>query len=260
MFPETFTLLQSEGHLMQHCFKSALGGLKTAPDGQPGPFYAAFFNYAIGLERLLKMLVLLDNWHRERDFPTDKQLRQYGGKSGHNVKMLYDSVLPLFKAYGVHWQNSWDLDDIDEDFLEFLADFANGSRYFNLDMLVGAPRQTANNPIYRWQRLFYSAYERDHSNPEPATSRPDVPEDMMDTSELTCHHIRIVNASRHICCRLVRLLVPLRELLIAMCEHIRNDDFVEEGPDADPSVPQMDEFLEFVTGDKAVILKDEDWP
>jgi hypothetical protein len=41
---------------MKHCFKSSLSGLRTASSAQPGPFYAAFFNYAIGLERRLKIL------------------------------------------------------------------------------------------------------------------------------------------------------------------------------------------------------------
>ncbi len=38
MFPENFTLLQSEGYLMQHCFKSSLSGLRTATNAQPAPF------------------------------------------------------------------------------------------------------------------------------------------------------------------------------------------------------------------------------
>jgi hypothetical protein len=55
MFPDTFTL-QNEGFLMQGCLKASFSGLLAAPNAQPGPFYAAFFNYAIGLERRLKIL------------------------------------------------------------------------------------------------------------------------------------------------------------------------------------------------------------
>jgi hypothetical protein len=245
---------------MQHCFKSALKGLRTAPNAQPGPFYAAFFNYSIGLERLLKILLMVDNWHRERKFPTDKQLRDYGGKSGHNVRMLHHSVLPLFRQYGVQWQTTWDLDDINKGFLEFLADFANGSRYFNLDNLVGAAKQHAENPIYRWQRLFHRAYQKDYPKPEPIKSKPDIPEDLMSDSEQICHHVVMAAVSPYVCCRLVLLLVPLQELLIAICDHIREDDFATDGPGGDPSVPQMDEFLEFVTADKSIIFKDEHWP
>ncbi len=57
MFPPTFTLLQNEDYLLQVCFKSSLCGLRSAPSGEPGPFCFAFFNYAIGLERLLKVIL-----------------------------------------------------------------------------------------------------------------------------------------------------------------------------------------------------------
>jgi hypothetical protein len=50
MQPNSYLLLQNEGALMQGCFKSALTGLRAATSGERGPFYAGFFNYAIGLE------------------------------------------------------------------------------------------------------------------------------------------------------------------------------------------------------------------
>jgi hypothetical protein len=172
MFPETFTLLQNEGYLMQGCFKSSLSGLLQAQSAQPGPFYSAFFNYAIGLERLLKVLLMLDRWHADREFPENSELKKFGGKSGHNLAILHQSVLTLFPKYHVEWQKTWDLDQINKDLLDFLADFANGSRYFNLDQLGGSTNQHAENPIYRWQRLFYRAYAQDHPNAEPRMRCP----------------------------------------------------------------------------------------
>ena len=67
MTPTPFLLLQNEGYLMQGCFKSSLKNLRQAQNGERGQFYSACFNYAIGLERLLKVLLLLDHWHRERN-------------------------------------------------------------------------------------------------------------------------------------------------------------------------------------------------
>ena len=40
---------------MQGCFKSSLTTLRNGSSAERGPFYVAFFNYAIGLERLLKL-------------------------------------------------------------------------------------------------------------------------------------------------------------------------------------------------------------
>ncbi len=255
MFPDTFTLLQNEGFLMQGCLKAGLSGLLAAPNAQPGPFYAAFFNYAIGLERLLKIILLLDKWHRERKFPTNDELKA----KGHNVGKLYQEVRPLFQQYGVPWEATYGPDKINSDLLAFVADFANGSRYYNLNSLADGTTQDAKNPIYRWQRLFYQTYEQDYPNAEPIKSKPDVPEDAMSMSELTGHHVIMAATRPHICWRLVHLLVPLQQLLIAICEQVHKDDFAQCGPDPDSSVPNLEEFLDFVCSDKTA-LESEGWP
>jgi len=89
MFPETFTLLQNEGYLMQGCLKASLNGILAGTNAQPGPLYAAFFNYAIEMERLLKILLLLDRWHLERQFLTNDELKA----KGHTLQNLHQDVL-----------------------------------------------------------------------------------------------------------------------------------------------------------------------
>ena len=42
--------------------------------------------------------------------------------------------------------------------------------------------------------------------------------------------------------------------------NVHQDDLRVGGEDTDPSVPYMEEFLEFVCEDKNIILKAEDWP
>lgn len=244
---------------MQGCFKTSLRALRHAPSGEPGPFYSAFFNYAIGLERLLKVILMLDHWHDERKFPNNDRLKKYGGKSGHNVAMLHESMLPLFPKYHLERNNKWELDAINKDILNFLADFANGSRYFNLDQLAGSSNH-GENPIYRWQRFFYRAYAHDHPKADPIITKPDVSEDAMSTSELTSHHVIMMAARPHICWRLVQLLIPLQSLLIAIREQVHNDDVAIGIANPDPSVPFMEEFLDFVCEDKTIVLESEDWP
>ena len=52
----------------------------------------------------------------------------------------------------------------------------------------------------------------------------------------------------------------MQELLFAIGEQVFKDDLAKDGPDAEPSVPHTDEFLEFVTADKSIILNYEGWP
>ncbi len=154
---------------------------------------------------------MLDRWRDKRKFPDNSELKKYGGKSGHNVAMLHESVLPLFPKYNVERSNAWELDSINKDLLTFLADFANGSRSFNLDQLAGSSNH-GENPIYRWQRLFYRAYAHDHPKAETIITKPDVPEDTMSTSELARHHVIMMATRPHICWRLIQRLFPQQSL------------------------------------------------
>jgi len=242
---------------MQGCFKSSLSGLRKVSNAQPGPFYAAFFNYAIGLERLLKILLLLDKWHCERRFLTDDELKA----KGHNIEKLYNDARALFPQYGIVWEDAYEPDSINRDILTFLAGFANGSRYYNLTALAGAAPTNEMDPIYRWQRLFYRIYKQDFPGAGPIVTSPDAPEDSMSNSDLARHHVIIAAASPHMCCRLVQILIPVQELLIAISQKVREDDVKNGGEFAEPSIPpNLEEFLDFVCGDKTSILKSEDWP
>lgn len=243
---------------MQGCFKSSLRILRQAETGERGQFYSACFNYAIGLERLLKILLLLDHWHRGREFPDFETLKQYGGKSGHNLEKLYESARNLFPSYEVEWKPEYEPDSINRDLLTFLSDFANGSRYFNLDSLTG-PTQY-KDPIQRWEGLLYRVHAEDVRNEKQTPGKPYPNPERMETPKLAAHHVRLILAARQITWRLVQLLLPLFELLIATREQVHKDDLRIGGEEADPSVPYMEEFLDFVCGDKTVILESEDWP
>jgi hypothetical protein len=260
---DTYTLLQNEAFLIDGCFKASLSGILSRTNAKPGPLYAAFFHYAIGLERLLKVLLILDSWHDERKFPDNAKLKEYGGSSGHDLVMLHEYINTLFSKYYVDRKSKSELDAINTELLKFLADFANGSRYYNLDSLAKGTAKAEKNPIYRWQRLFYQIYQQDHPNPEPIESMPDMPEDDMTRSQLTGHHIIFAVTCPHVCWRMVQLLDPLKKLLIVLQRHVWKDDLAKDGPNAGTSVPFMDDFLEFVCSDKEtfqVAIRSEDWP
>jgi len=53
MDSEIYLLLQNEGAVIQGCLKSSLTALRTGSSAERGPFYVCFFNYTVGLERLL---------------------------------------------------------------------------------------------------------------------------------------------------------------------------------------------------------------
>jgi hypothetical protein len=132
VFSRECLLLQNEGALTQGCFRSSPTILRAATTAERGPFYVAFFNYATGLERLLKVILVLDRLHQHGKF---RNVKHYG----HRIQELYQNAKNLLKSYGVEWKSSYELDSIDHRLFSFLSDFANGSRCFNLDALGGTP-------------------------------------------------------------------------------------------------------------------------
>lgn len=90
----------------------------------PGGFYSAFFQLSTGLERLMKIVVILDH-QAKNDLmpPTDKQLRSLG----HSIVDCYTtckSIATIRNQVLKHWFGS---DDLEYKILIFLSDFARGA-------------------------------------------------------------------------------------------------------------------------------------
>lgn len=254
---------------MQSSLKTSLAALRTWRAEDRGAFYVAFFGLITGFERLLKVLILLDHWNRSRKWLTDEELKVYC----HDIGKLYGSVESLFEQYGVARKKHLKLDKIDRKLLMFLTSFARRGRYHNLFMLsesVGAV-----DPLGEWEDLLREIYEKDVPK-EKRLPEPDENEILVDHVEgngcvkLTRKGNAVQTQTEHVydqgkmrlalpemCWRLVKLLAPLKSLLISVHEQIREND---HGTDGELSVPYMDEFLEFVCEDKAAIFESEDWP
>jgi len=270
MWPNSFLLLQNEGALLQGCFKSSLLALRNGSSVQRGLFYVAFFNYAIGLERLIKVILLLDHWHRKRAFLTDTELRKFS----HNLEMLYKSSEDLFGCYDVGRRTDFEADKIDRKLLGFLSEFAKSNRYFNLASLAEAT--TNIDPLTTWEELIREVYENDVSQIKRESNEDQVDAFIENTESRVVHvestslagvpqmyrefcqdHEKFALAMPPMCWRMVKVLVPLFDLLIVIQNGIHEEDH-RKGEDM--SVPQMEEFLDFVCEDKEVVLKGKNWP
>jgi hypothetical protein len=264
----SFQLLQNEGCLMQNCLKSSLAALRKWRIEDRGAFYGAFFGFTIGLERLLKIIILFDSWCRCRKFLTDSELKAYC----HNLQKLHASVNGLFEQYGVPRQDNLEPDEIDKLLLQFLSSFAQRNRYYNLYTLT---KDDATDPLGEWEDLLRNIYEKDIPKdkhlPEPDENC--ILADHIEgnacikfirtgsTLETTTEHnydqMKMALALPEMCWRLVKILAPLQFLLIAIQEKIREKD---ADSDENPTIPYMEEFLEFVCAAKNIMANSEDWP
>ncbi len=265
MYSREFLLLQNEGFLLQGCLRSALVALKESSSAERGPLYVALFNYSIGLERLLKLSLILDHCFVNKGaFPTHAQIRNYG----HNVEALYESALKVLPRYKVEIPKSCLGDDLDTRLIKLIAGFAISGRYFNLDALTGSQKST--DPLPEWQKLLDEIYERDVpplkrlSNEEQIDAQSDslknvtayIPATGFDGEEQSYEeyfsdHGKILLVKPELVWRFARMLVPFKNLLFEMDLLARTGN--AELPE---DFPSMWEFCDFCCEDKAGTLEE----
>lgn len=156
-FSRTFTLLQQEGHLARTSLLSGIDLLLKAnlDERTVGNFYSAFFQLTIGIERILK-LVIITNHMLENSYkpPTDDELRK---KYGHNIKSTYLHALSVRNKWGHGKVKAPATDSIEEKILDFLEKFANKARYYNLRELNNTTAD--RGPLGDWYSICIEVAE-----------------------------------------------------------------------------------------------------
>lgn len=138
-------LLLKEAGLASTCIGQGMTILKKANFVNKWNYYQAFFLLTIGIERLLKIIIVtkyrVDN---NSSFPNNSYLKQLG----HDIKKL----MTIIEEYDLDKNEiEFITDDIQLDIIDFLTKFAKGSRYYNLDALTGSENQ--NDPLSDWKKI-----------------------------------------------------------------------------------------------------------
>jgi hypothetical protein len=113
-----------------------------------GFIYQAFFSLSIGIERLIKTILLYEYLYEHNGgYPPHKYLKS----KGHDLSELFKEVEKLAQKYGCEAV----FDKINQDpifsiIIGNLSDFAKANRYFNLDKLSGS--STTQDPVSRWDK------------------------------------------------------------------------------------------------------------
>lgn len=146
---EQASLLIKEGYIASTSIGYGLNALRKAGIHMQGEYYQAFFQLSIGLERLMKLIIIQHYRSINNNFPNNKTMKEYG----HNLVELYK------KIYEFEANNNPKEDDIlSVKTLEFLSEFAMSTRYYNLDSLTG--RHQTINPLVEWSEIQNEIYKR----------------------------------------------------------------------------------------------------
>jgi hypothetical protein len=140
-----FIAFNREAELAKRLTCSGLTALRKATPSAPGIYYDAFFGLSIGLERLGKLAWLIDeSIRRNGAFPTDKDLKRVC----HDIKALIEKAQLVQRVQSAY--AALPSDSITNQIIEFLSEFAVGTRYYNIDFFVGGKSKRMGDPIKNW--------------------------------------------------------------------------------------------------------------
>lgn len=266
-FPDSFLLLQQEGHLIRSCLATGLTQLSKAHVHNKGEFYSALFNLSIGTERLMKAIMIIHHMlNNDLAVPTRVQLKGYG----HDIKTLYSKCVAISSNEKAYVPAISTLDSTTRKIAELLSQFAQSTRYHNLDALCSSA--SGKDPLQHINEILRMVIDGD----VPASSARRISElrkrlasDMgdcfmiiaqgLDGSDLTLEQGLVLPALHekavpYIIVRLIQLLAPIKELIECLCDKAYKLSLSQ------PPFPQMHEFVNFLGVDLKYALHKKRWP
>jgi hypothetical protein len=161
LFSPRWNALAREAGIASHSISSGLEALRKANYADKGLYNHAFFGLSIGLERLLKLIVLIDfAILNGGTYPDDAYFR----KLGHNIQLLYSEARIVHgRLSNPRGRYEIPSSGLESDIIAFLARFATSARYYNLNFLAGKsqPPQTMD-PIAEWATNIGSQILKKH--------------------------------------------------------------------------------------------------
>jgi hypothetical protein len=274
-FSATWFLLEQEGLLAQACLCNGLTALRRANLGEKkGLFYSAFFELSIGIERVLKLTLILDHMARNQLVPPDsKTVEDYG----HKLRALFDAAKAVCVARNVSALDGFEPSSLPMEILGFLDDFAHpGGRYSNINKLTGHRHQTMLDPIAQWgeiasqiMRTLATSRERELAQMNgrvaslafgdaAASLMSDLDQNHMDVAPLHVRASELDTAAKYAIYALITLIAALRDVLDSLSHSAWAIN--PTGGSGAMEVPVMKEFLQFAWDDRPYVMRKRKWP
>jgi hypothetical protein len=143
MFTEKECFLANEAALTSSLLGNGLNALRKADLYNKGLYYQAFFSLSIGIERLLKIIVITQyRCNHDEAFPTDINPRKFG-----------HDIIKLCEYTGIRFES----DSLHIKIVTFLNDFAKKTRYYNVDSMMNKNIKY-DDPLSDWALLVQDIF------------------------------------------------------------------------------------------------------
>ena len=232
-------------------------------------FCSAFFELSIGFERVLKLVLVLDQMARNQLAPPDsKTVEDYG----HQLRALLDAAKAVYAARNVSALNGFQADSLPTGILGFLDDSAHpGGRYSNINKLTGHRHQAMADPITRWgemasqiMRTQAAARARERAQMNGRTAdvalgdaaarvMSDLNQRRMDVAPLHVRASEPDTAVKYAIDALVTLIVALRDVIDSLCGSAWAVN--PAGQSGAAEVPAMKAFVLFAWADRQYAMR-----
>lgn len=272
-FSETFGHFQQEGYLAKSSLLSGFDSLLKANFAPKdyGHFYSAFFQLSIGTERLMK-IAIMTNHMIENDYKplTDSELKN---NYSHKISKLYEHAIKITNKTSPHQYTYPKTDSPDFKLLEFLTNFANQDRYYNLSMVSSKVRK--ESPLALWHKLAMEIledeytfkkmnrdaekllYELDQNGMTGYTYEKDFEGHPMTFYDQALRFRLTAKSAPFIVWRIINLLNPIYKALNATSMTAHN---IETGNNSKlPIIPYMFEFFPFLLSTRADAIRRKRW-
>lgn len=268
-FSKEWHLLAQESHLIQALLANGLTDLRRANLDRKGLFYAGFYNISIGLERLMKITLIIGHMNANNlSTPSRNTLRGYG----HDLKKLFAECQKLSVANKILCDLAFS--GVKCSIVDFLDRYSGALRYFNLDTLSGA--RPSIDPLEEWNQILRKTFSVDV--PARRASRRiaesvamatllegsatvlfhDLEQNPLSIFGYAVEPLMIELAAPYVCWHIIEVVHEINKVQFGVTSAV-DAQSREMGLDM-PVVPDVHEFYYFLEGGRARHLRKTRWP
>ncbi len=268
-WPRSFLLLQQEAILAK---SSILSGFEFMIKGgfddvYKGHYYTSFFQLSVGIERMLKLVIISDHMFRNDYQPPDiKTIKSYG----HDLLALYQRAKEISTTYSNAALPVLENENIRNNILIFMNDFAAATgRYHNISNIA---QVTNPDPLTMWWDIIDQIKcndfsSRTHSWIENEVARRLNPNlQMQDIVENTGYvsgvyrFIMVDKANYYAVWNTLELVKPIIKLLSAISRKAHERDTTEQPIKyRAPHIPYYEEIFPILYTSKRDVLRRKRW-
>ena len=265
---KAFNLINSECQFTQEIINIGITQIRKADCQKRGLYYQAFTCLSVGLERLMKLILVTQTYKDENRFLSEEELKGIG----HKISDLYSRCREIGIQYNIRGNFS-ENDELYNKIIHILSEFAetgHDNRYYNLNYVSRANDEDFILPkdaIHKWydeidgfiynNKISAKVKEKTEIRcrlmGQMLSSCSLIDFDSEDGSELQDGESFLLNKNRQILCQ------EYRVLFVAQIVRYLSEILNKVADNLDENIPFVSEYFVMYRGDDATLRKKKDF-